>query len=78
MTLCDPPGTSVHGILQPRIIEQVAMHSTRGSSQHRDPIHVSCIAGRFFTTEPPGKPILNGITPLYINKTNTGGDHTLG
>ena len=81
MTLCGPmdcslPGTSVHGILQPRTLEWVAMPSARGSSQPRDPIHVSCFADKFFSTEPPGKPILNGITPLYINKTNTGGDHT--
>ena len=32
------------------------MPSFRGSSQPRDPTHVSCIAGRFFTPEPPRKP----------------------
>ena len=47
---CSPPGSSVHGILQARILEQVAMPSSRGSSQPRDRIHVSCIAGRFFAT----------------------------
>ena len=31
-----PPGSSVHGILQARILEWVAMPSSRGSSQHRD------------------------------------------
>ena len=40
LTLCDPmdyslPGTSVHGILQARILEWVAF-SAKGSSQHRD------------------------------------------
>ena len=63
-TLCDPmncnlPGCSVHGILQTRILESVAMPSSRGSSRPRDQTHVSCVsftAGRFFTTEPPGKP----------------------
>ena len=44
------------GILQARILEWVAMPSSRGSSQPRDGIQVSCIAGRFFTTEPAGKP----------------------
>ena len=39
-TLCDPmdcsqPGSSVHGILQARILEWVVMLSSRGSSQHR-------------------------------------------
>ena len=56
-----PPGSSVYGILQARIIlEWVAMPSSRGSSWPRDPICASyCwwIAGGFFTAEPPGKPI---------------------
>ena len=43
-----PPGPSVHGFLQARILEWVAMASSRGSSQHRDQTQVSCIAGRFF------------------------------
>ena len=38
------------GILQARILEWVAMPSSRGSSQPRDQTHISCIAGRFFTT----------------------------
>ena len=56
---CSPPGSSVHGILQARILEWVAMPSSRGSSQTRDQTHISCgscIAGGFFTAEPPGKP----------------------
>ena len=46
---CSPPGSSVHGLLQARISEWVAMHSSRGSSQPRDPTQASHIAGRFFT-----------------------------
>ena len=46
---CSPPGSSVHGILQPRILEWVAMPFSRGSSQPRDRTQVSCIAGGFFT-----------------------------
>ena len=41
LTLCDPPGSSVHGILQPRTLEWVAMPSCRGSSQLRDQTCVS-------------------------------------
>ena len=55
-TLCDPldyspPSSSVHGILQVRILEWVAMPFSKGSSQPRDRIQVSCvfcIAGSFF------------------------------
>ena len=43
------PGSSVHGILQARILEWVAIPFSRGSSQPRDQTLVSCIAGRFFT-----------------------------
>ena len=52
--LCDPmdcslPGSSVHGVLQARILEGVAMPSSRGSPQLRDQTWVSCIAGWLFT-----------------------------
>ena len=49
---CSPPGSSVHGILQARILEWVAMLSSRGSS---DPgiepmsLRSPALAGRFFT-----------------------------
>ena len=46
---CSPPGSSVHGVLQARLLECVAIPSYRGSSQPRDQTPVSCIAGRFFT-----------------------------
>ena len=46
-TLCNPmdcslPGSSVQGVLQARILEWVAIPSSRGSSQPRDQTHVSC------------------------------------
>ena len=46
LTLCDcmddsPPGSSFHGILQARILEWVAMPSSRGSSRPRDRTHIS-------------------------------------
>ena len=53
---CNPPGSSVHGILQARILEWVVMPCSRVSSGHRDRTNVCCIAGGFFTTEPPRKP----------------------
>ena len=40
--LCSPPGSSVHGILQARILEWVAMPSSRGSSGPKD---CTCISG---------------------------------
>ena len=46
---CSPSGSSVHGILQVRILEWVAMPFSRGSSQPRSGTWVFCIAGRFFT-----------------------------
>ena len=53
------PDSFVHGILQARILEWVAMPSSRGSSLPRDQACISCvshIAGGFFTAEPLGKP----------------------
>ena len=41
---CSPPGSSVHGILQARTLEWVAISSSRGSSWPRDQIHVSCVS----------------------------------
>ena len=43
---CSPPGSSVHGILQARILGWVAISFSRGSSQPRDRTWLSCIAGR--------------------------------
>ena len=55
LTLCDPidcspPGSSIHGILQTRILEWVAIPFSRGSSRPRNWIQVTCFAGRFFTS----------------------------
>ena len=50
---CSLPGSSVHGILQARILEWVAVFFSRGSSQPRDQTHVSmspALAGGFFTS----------------------------
>ena len=49
LTLCDPvdcspPGSSLHGIFQARILEQVVISYSKGPFQPRDQIHVSCIS----------------------------------
>ena len=67
LTLCDPmdsspPGSSVHGILQARILEWGAMPSSRGfSNPGIEPASLACpaLAGGFFTTVSPGDQILN-------------------
>ena len=53
---CSPPGSSVHGILQARILEWVVISSSRGSSLPRNLSCISFLAGGFFTAEPAGKP----------------------
>ena len=64
---CSPPGSSVHGIFQARIVKWVAMPSSRGSSQPRDRTHVSCISciGRQVLCywSPLGGPVIH----LYIS-----------
>ena len=57
-TLCDPidcsrPGSSVHGILQARILEWVAIPFSWGPSHPMEQARDSCIAGGLFTFEPP-------------------------
>ena len=61
--LCDPmdcslPGSSIHGIFQTRVLERVDISFSRGSPNPGiEPVSPT-LAGGFFTTEPPGKPIL--------------------
>ena len=61
---CSPPGSSVHGILQGRILEWVAIPFSRGSSQPRDWTHVSWITGRFFS-------VWEYASHLYIQPVKT-------
>ena len=67
--LCMPWGSSLCEIFLARMLELIATSSSRGSSQPRDRIHVSCIsclAGGFFTTEPPGKPPVQRASQLIL------------
>ena len=50
LTLCDPMDYTVHGILQAKILEWLAIPFSKESSKHRDQTQVSRIAGRFFTS----------------------------
>ena len=68
LTLCDPMYYTVHGILQSRILECLAVPFSRGSSQLRDRTQVSRIAGGFFTTDPPGKPLLPVMSYSHFDR----------
>ena len=59
-TDCSPPGSSAHGILQARILEWVVMPSSRGfphPGMEPESLVSPALAGRFFTTASPGKPL---------------------
>ena len=77
-TLCDPidgspPGSPIPGILQARTLEWAAFPFSRESSQPRDRIQVSCIAGGFFTSWATREQILIGIMlNLWIKLGRTG------
>ena len=55
-----PPGSSVHGIVQARILEWVTIPFSKGSSQLRERTQVSCLVGGFFT-----------VWALFSNTTTT-------
>ena len=70
---CSPPGSSEHGDSTVRILEWAAMPSSRGSFRPRDWTCISgssCIAGGFFTPEPPRKP-RDAVKASCIHKLNT-------
>ena len=78
LTLCNPmdhsvPGSSVHGMLQARILEWVAMPSSRGSSQPRDRTQVSDVYLHWqmgsLALVPPGKPIKMVLIQGFGEKT---------
>ena len=66
MTLCNPMDYTVHGILLARILEWVSFPFSRASSQPRDQIQVSHIAGGFFTSWVQGKPKNTGVGSLCL------------
>ena len=52
---CSPPGSSVHGVLQARILEWAAMPSSRGFPDPGIELECSALAGVVFTTSATGK-----------------------
>ena len=67
-TLCEPMDSPSMGILQARILEWVAMPSSRGSSRPRNRALVSRIASRFLKSEPPGKPKNTEVGSLSLQR----------
>ena len=71
---CSPPGSSVHGILQARTLEWVAMPSSRRSSRPRDRTHnsyISCIGRRVLyhyrhLRSPLGDTVVNNTDPTFL------------
>ena len=61
-----PPCSSVHGILQARVLEWVAISSSRGSFWPRGQTWVSCIAGRFFIVWATREAWMHVCLPLYV------------
>ena len=77
LTLCDlmdcsPPGSSVHGILQARILERVAISFSRGSSWPRAWTHVSCMGRQILylweTRECLNTGRINSLVEIVYNK----------
>ena len=63
---CSPPGSSVHGNLQTRMLGWVTMPPSRGSSQPRDQTQVPTLQAYSLPTEPPGKPKNTGVGSLSL------------
>ena len=59
------PGSSVHGLFQARILEWVAISSSRGSSGSRDQSWDCCLAGGLFTSRPSGKSFVNLLQVFF-------------
>jgi len=62
--VCSPPGSSGHGIFQARILEWVAISSSRGLPNPRivpRSLASLALAGGFLTSVPPGKPYVCGL-----------------
>ena len=72
---CSPPGSSTRGISQARILEWVAISSSRDlpnpGIEPRSPAS-SALKGEFFTTEPPGKPKSPQISSLFQQERSQG------
>ena len=76
-----PPGSSVHGISQVKTLEWIAISSSRGALPHLAIEPMSPEKAGFFTSEPPGMPLLSVVSTSYacllplLNKSSS--VHTL-
>ena len=75
LTLCDPvdcspPVFSVHGISQARILERLPLPSPGEIPDPGIKLASPALAGRFFTTEPPGKPFSNKWHGTFFGHTH--------
>ena len=69
--VCSPPGSSVHGMSQARILDWVAISFSRDLPIPGIKPISPALAGGFFTTEPPGKPNIKHILKLKKKKEKT-------
>ena len=79
---CSPPGSSVHGILQARVLEWVATSSSRRSSQPRHWTQVSRMAGAFFTSWATREAVVNNdavnmCVPVFCGRVSLRYTHWL-
>ena len=65
---CSPPGSSVHGILQARILQWVAISFSRDLPNPGIEPASPALTGGFFTTEPPGKQALGNRDLFYFSE----------
>ena len=65
---CSPPGSSVHGILQARILEWLAISFSKESSQPRDRPRSLALQTGALTSEPPGTPLFNKYRGINLAK----------
>ena len=61
-----PPGSSVHGVFQARVLGGLPLPYSRGSSRLGAQTCISCLAGGFVTTQPPGKFHLESLTRPFV------------
>ena len=62
-------GSSVHSISQARRLKWIVISFSRASPWPRDPTHIPCVAGGFFTADPPGKPVFNSATAKLFSSS---------
>jgi len=62
---CSLPGSSVHGTLQARKLEQFAISSFRGSSDTGIEPASPALAGKFFTAIPPSRAVIHGVAKSW-------------